>query len=302
MFRSVTVVNDRGEALELDIFNPFTSGMNVIDIDGIGPGKATVNMIELYGKDGSNVNSARLPTRHITISLEFLSAPSVEEVRHRSYRFFPVKREVTLIFRTDTREIYTTGVVESNEPKIFQKSESAVISIACPDPAFKKVYKDGEGFVSFSTTMGGFSFPFSNPVGTKSLKFGEILSRNMATTNYDGNVETGILATIEAAYGPVVDPYIENMSSGERFTILTSKLPGNIGFNLGDSFTINTNTGEKSVLHERNATATKVLRAVSPTSKWIRLLPGENVFAYSAASGEANMDVSFQFATKYDGV
>lgn len=302
MFRSLSVVNNRGDALLLNIFDPFSTGINVIDIDGIGPGKATINTVDIYGRDGSAFNSARKPRRDITITLEFLDKPSVETVRHKTYKHFPLKQEVTLIFRTDERELYITGRVESNEPKIFQQKESAVIVVSCFDPNFRKVLHDGEGVLTFSNLEGGLTFPINNEVGNKSLEFAELVANSMQSFYYDGDSPTGALVRMEAAYGPVVDPVIENHTTGEVFSVSTSKVPVAGGFVLGDTISINTNPGQKAIDLSRGDTNTSALRAVVPGSNWLTIVPGENVLSYSAVSGSMNMDVKFFYDTLYDGV
>ena len=134
MIKSVTVTNYLGESLKMELTNPYDSGIAITDITGIGPGKADINVTELTSSDGSLYNSARLGTRNIVMTLRFMIAPDIETVRQKSYKYFPIKKELILTFETDNRSCYIAGYVESNEPVIFDENEYTQISIICPDP------------------------------------------------------------------------------------------------------------------------------------------------------------------------
>ena len=136
MIKSITVTNYLGDSLVLDLARPELSGFVVKSVTGLGAGKSTINTTEVATNDGSIYNSARLSSRNIVLSLAFLWKPTIEDVRHLSYKFFPIKRMVTLLIETDNRLAQITGYVESNEPTIFSKDEGSDISIICPDPFF----------------------------------------------------------------------------------------------------------------------------------------------------------------------
>ena len=129
MIKSVTVTNYLGESLKMELTNPYDSGIAITDITGIGPGKADINVTELTSSDGSLYNSARLGTRNIVMTLRFMIAPDIETVRQKSYKYFPIKKELILTFETDNRSCYIAGYVESNEPVIFDENEYTQISI-----------------------------------------------------------------------------------------------------------------------------------------------------------------------------
>ena len=161
MLKSVTVINHLGESLKIDMRRPETSGFYIKKIEGLGPVKANINIAERTTIDGGQYNSAHANSRNIVLTLGFLFAHDIESVRHKSYKYFPLKRRITLIIETDTRTCETYGYVESNEPNIFDKEESTVISVVCPDSYF---YSSGAGsktVTRFSSIESLFEFPFS---------------------------------------------------------------------------------------------------------------------------------------------
>lgn len=162
MLKSVTVKNYLSESLTLILDRPEESGLIIESITGIGAENATVNITEVSSKDGGIFNSARREKRNIVMNLKFLEtkdAPTIEDVRHKTYKFFPLKRKITLTFLTDNWELWIDGYVESNEPDIFSKDEGCQISILCPDPNFKTL-KQQRTWTSGSEPI--FEFPFHN--------------------------------------------------------------------------------------------------------------------------------------------
>lgn len=165
MIRSMTVTNYLNESIDIVLDSPEKSGLIVTNITGIGAGNASINISEIATRDGGFFNSARKGTRNIVISLKFMETNAdsqfltIEDVRHRTYQYFPVKRKVTLTFTTDTRTMMIDGYVESNEPDIFNQEEATQISILCPFPWFREI---GEQYTYPSHDIGLFTFPFSN--------------------------------------------------------------------------------------------------------------------------------------------
>lgn len=128
MIESVTIINYLGDSIVMDLDNPYDSGFAICSINGLGPVKANINVTELATDDGAFYNSARTQTRNITMSLKFFdtSQRTVEDVRLSSYKFFPIKKPVTFIVKTDNRTAYCIGYVESNEPDIFRETKERI--------------------------------------------------------------------------------------------------------------------------------------------------------------------------------
>lgn len=166
MIQAVTVTTAKGESLRMELTNPWESGIVIIDIDGIGQANAQINSTDMATGDGAFYNSARAQTRSITFNLKPLKNPSVEVNRHKLYHYFQVKKQVTLLFETDTRKSEIVGYVESCEPSIFSSDETVQIGVLCLDPFF---YAERGTATVFSGVKPLFEFPFADdsltPVG-----------------------------------------------------------------------------------------------------------------------------------------
>lgn len=181
MIESITITNHLDESLELVLTEPEKSGIIIRSIDGLGPAKANMHLTDLATIDGGIDNGAKLDTRNIVLSLLFLKNPTIEDTRLKTYKYFPIKQNITFKIKTDNRECYTIGRVESNTPNIFDRDEGCQISIICPDPYFYNVEDDD---VIFFADNASFEFPFSNESIVQNSR--NLLINNLLTFRLNG--------------------------------------------------------------------------------------------------------------------
>lgn len=301
MIKAITVKNYLGDSIKLELARPELSGFAITNIDGLGPGKANINTTEISTTDGGLYNSARVPVRNIVISIRYLWKDTIEDVRQLSYKYFPLKRKVTLTIETDNRIAEIEGYVESNEPTIFSKEESADISIICPNPYF---YSAGTDTTVFSGIEPMFEFPFSNESLTDPLlEMGMIQNYTEKVVIYDGDAETGVKITIHAR-DTASGISIYNIGTREVMKIDTDKLETLTGSGLvaGDMIVINTNPGEKSIVLQRNGVTTNILNCLVRDSDWFKLAKGDNIFAYTAETGSNNLNFTIENRVLYEGI
>lgn len=301
MIKSVTVTNHLGDSLRLELMNPELSGLIIENIEGLGPAKADVNTTTIATFDGSIFNSSRLQNRNIVITLAMLSAPLIEDARLKTYKYFPIKKRVSLMIETDRRTVETVGYVESNEPDIFSEHEKTQISIVCPDPYF---YEVANSETIFYGVIPGFEFPFENedPV-LPTIEFGEIVLDTRAILTYTGDAETGVLINISTK-DEVGDITIYNIDTQESMFISVDKIEKITGkaFGPGDDILISTVKGSKYVRLLRHGTYTNIISAINKNSDWFQLSNGDNVFAFVSEFGETNVIMSFTYRNAYGGV
>lgn len=304
MIKSITITNHLNESIKIDLSNPESSGFIIKSISGLGPVKADVNFTELATNDGGIDNSARLGTRNIVMSLIFVERPTIEATRLASYRYFPIKRNVTFLIETDNRICSTVGRIESNEPTIFSKQEGCQISILCGDPYFYSAGDEGVNDTIFYGTESTFEFPFSNESLTENLiEFGEIKNRTEADIIYNGDAEVGIIIRIHAL-GDMENVVIYNTETRQIMRIDDEKLIALTGSGIiaGDDITINTTRGNKSITLLRNGIETNILNVLGKPISWFQLSKGHNVFAYTATAGIGNLQFSIENRTLYEGI
>lgn len=304
MIKNVTVTNHRGDSVVMELRKPTDSGFAITEIEGLGPVSANINTTEIVSYDGSIFNSSRGTERNIVFHLTFLGI-DIEEIRHKTYLYFPLKQLITIKVETDHRICETTGYVESNEPDIFaDDGEGCTISVICPDAWFDDVSEEGQFDVSYWSIDPLFEFPFSNEsLSEKLIEFGNIRNNFEETFYYDGEVDTGFVLTIHAL-GDVGNITIYDSITRESMIIDSEKLAGITGSKLkaGDDLIISTVKGKKSATLVRDAKTTNVLNCIGRGSTWFQLSQGENTYAYFLEEGSANIQLTFDVQNLFQGV
>ncbi len=308
MIKSVTVINYLGESLELNLTSSHEDhGLYIKKIEGIGPEKATINTVSLASDDGGIFNSARADIRNIVLTIGFYESlelhNTIEDSRHKTYRYFPLKRLVRLIFETDIRTISIDGYVESNVPDIFSDSETTQISIICPDPKFYDLTSIHNR--SFGSNESMFHFPYSNNSLTENLTIMGILRFNEARIlTYYGDEETGVTITIIPKNNlrglEIADISTESLIRIDDSEI--ARITNSDGILAGDEIVIVTINGKKSAILSRNGTPFNIISSLGRSPSWFKLFKGDNVFLFSAESGYENLEMSISYIDAYMGV
>ena len=307
MIHSLAVTNYLGDRIRLELGRPENTGFLIKSITGLGPVKANVNTTEVATNDGSMFNSARLSQRNIVIQMAFVNTvygEDIEEVRQKSYKYFPIKKNVELIIETDNRYVRTKGYIESNEPDIFSKQEGSQISIICPDPYFYSASEDGNNITDFYSIDPVFEFPFSNEsLSDPLLIFGEIQIKTEGVITYHSDSEIGVMIYIHAI-GPATNINIYNTETREVMSINTTKLEALTGKGIvaSDDIIINTLKGEKSITLVREGVSYNILNCLDKNTDWFTLVKGDNIFAFTAESGVTNLQFRIENKVIYEGV
>lgn len=307
MIYSIVVTNYLGDRIKLELGKPDVSGFLIKSITGLGPAKANVNTTEVSTNDGSLFNSARLSQRSIVLDMVFINTvygESIEDLRQKSYKYFPLKKSVELTIETDNRYVKTTGYVESNEPNIFSSQEGTQISIICPDPYFYSAGEDGNNVTNFYSIDPMFEFPFSNEsLDEPLLVFGEIQIKTEGVITYHGDSEIGVMIYIHAI-GPATNINIYNTETREVMRINTEKISSLTGKGIvaSDDIVINTAKGEKSITLIREGVSYNILNCLDKNTDWFTLAKGDNIFAFTADSGVTNLQFRVENKVIYEGV
>lgn len=302
MIKSIKVTNPKGESLVLDLFHPEKSGLIVRSISGLGPPKANINSTDLATADGALYSSARASTRNIVFNLQFMFAPTIEDSRQLTYKYFPLKKLVKIEIETDNRSLETSGYVESNQPDIFSKEETTQISILCLNPFF---YDPNPSVTQFATVTPTFEFPFSNESISESLiEFGTINLDTRSTIDYVGDVDTGVLITIHALGSVSGSLTIYNIETQEKMVIDLAKIKTLIGkdYGSGDDIIISTVSGDKYVQVLHDGKYTNAIAAIEKLADWFQVSVGRNIFNFTVTKGIENLVMSFSYRNAYGGI
>lgn len=298
MIKKITVTNHIGESLEMELTSPEKSGLAVLSVDGLGPGKADINITDIA--DGAVFNSARLNTRDITLKLRYIGI-NIEAIRQKTYKYFPMKKLVKLTVETDNRRAYVCGYVGKNEPDIFSKKSGCSILITCPDPFY---YSLDDLETVFSGVVPLFEFPFeNNSLIEPLLEMGNIVTKQYEVVTYEGESEIGVTIIIHSL-GTVGTIKIHNIDTRQSIEISEEKLKAITGSGIvaNDTITICSLQGQKSITLLRNGVETNILNCLGRNIEWFKLRKGDNIFAYTAEEGASNLQFKVVSKIIYEGV
>lgn len=120
-----------------------TDLIQIRNIDGLNPVKASVNTSPLGSVDGASHIGSSVLSRNIVLTLR--PNPnwdnwSYESLRRLLYSYFTPKNDVKLIFYSDDMDPVTiSGIVEDVQVNMFSKDPELIVSVICPDPYFSSL-------------------------------------------------------------------------------------------------------------------------------------------------------------------
>lgn len=273
MLSQVDVTTPRGNLLSLPLDDD-SSGFRVVDIEGLGPVKATLVSSSFASLEGEQYHSSRREKRNIKFKIELDPDPTTDTVRslrNRLYDYFMPKTEVSLkFFLEDGLIVSITGRVESCEPDIFAQEPTIDISIICFDP------------------------DFIEPEMTQLLDM-TTADAEPRTFTYDGSIETGTKFVLFVNRTVGAFTIIHTTPSGETRT-LEFQAP----LIADDWLLIDTIPGEKEAFYFRTGVKTNALFAISPQSNWISFEPGINQIKVEAEG--AGIPLTFEYFNRYGGL
>ena len=277
------VKNDKGEVLSLS-----TSPLyNVYKVTGLQPPAVSINSSVNATTDGSTVNSLRAAKRNIVLYMTLEG--DVETSRINLYRYFPLKKRITLYFKNGSRDVCIEAYVEVIECDLFTTKQIAQISLLCPQPYFKGV---DELITHFNEIRTLFEFPFSIPA--EGIELSLVTANIRKSIINTGDVESGLIIDMYAV-GEVVNPAVYD--TFER-TFIKLKFT----MQKGDRILINTNAGAKSIVLTREGVSINIMGHMTPDSTWLTLGAGDNVFTYGADNDSSNLQLTFTASVLYGGV
>lgn len=277
MFTKLEATNSQGSLLTLQLGDTST-GINIQNITGLDPVKATIVSSAFANQDGAVYQSSRRDTRNIVLTLELAPEPTLNDVfslRRYVYDIFTPKDNVTLKFYVDNTDdsvedgYQISGYVESCGAPMFAQDNIVTVSIINTNP------------------------DFVDPV-TKTVT--GLTTSDVAATemNYAGSVPSGFVATINvnASCAELTMYYTDPTGNGWAFDLAYALLAG-------DVLTFSTVPGNKYVKLLRAGVTTSILYAVSTWSVWAQFEKGSSNKLRFVAAGGGSFPVSISFNNRY---
>nr|DAN78130.1 MAG TPA: tail protein [Caudoviricetes sp.] len=295
MITEVSSLTKGGESLNLDLFDPWSSGIAVKEITGLGPVKTELSLERYALIDGAFLKGARVGTRNVVLTL-IPVGDDVQTERRKIYNFFPVGETVTFGVVTNQVAVKSSMIVESVEPNIFSERQEIGVSLIAIDPYWRSNSPSITGLVGFNDVTPLFQFPFSSGYNPKELIFGDLSNASGKDINYLGDAETGVVITF-SFNGNVSNLTVINQTYDEAMIINKVK-----DFYRGEQLVLDTRPAKKSVKHIAGGKESFITGVLDIKSQWIKLHPGINTIGLQFVGNPNDMDISIEYETLYRGV
>lgn len=249
---------------------PETDLVQIRNIDGLEPVKASVNTSLFGSVDGAAYTGASIPGRNIVLTIHpnpDWHTWKYEDLRKLIYSYFMSKRPVRLVFYSDEDPpVEILGIVESVDNNIFSKDQEFNVSVICPDPYF--VSKDPKVITGQTIRSGGAP----------------------RVVTYDGSVETGFRVKVSFSSGTA--PTTIGIQVGDpkiSYFNLTATVGSTLYVDMSSiamqKYIQNVSIGSGVI--------TNLLSKMQEGSTWPLFQPGDNDFSVVTDQGVQDWELSF---------
>jgi hypothetical protein len=243
---------------------PETDLIQVRNIDGLDPVKASVNTSPLGSVDGSVYTGGNVESRNIVLTVHTnpdWDVWSHESLRRFLYSYFMPKKPIKLEFYSDDMDpVQILGFVEDVQANRFTKDPEMTISVICPDPYFTGITP---------IVLTGQASHLADPV--------------IVPVEYNGNVEAGIKVKVTWFEDPlpvfvIVQNLIVDATVGPDKYYEISSIPLS-------KYIQNVNIGSGVI--------TNLLSNAQAGSQWPIFQPGTNEFSVVTDAGGQDWELTY---------
>lgn len=265
MIESITLINTiTEEIIDMDMV---TSPGFIIDSVEIGSIAGKHSTYKSYKQIGETVSNTEIGTRDVSITGWAVAGigKTMKDLKNTLNHFINPLEPIELYYSNFVLKFIPSNTIvygnsyKDNNDKICKFS---IYGVAY-DPMFLQDSPSSEIFAGAS------------PYVSK-------------TYNNTGDIPIGIVVTITAS-GAVVNPYIHNITTGEKLTLQTS-------LGSSDTIYIDTRPGKKSL---EDPGGINLFQYKTLDSQWPQLKVGSNTVRFGATSGANNMNIKTELWKAY---
>ena len=294
MISEISSTTKSGERLTIELRDPYSSGIAIKEITGLGPVKADLSMDRFALIDGAFLKGVRVGTRNVVLTL-IPWGEDIQQLRRKLYKYFGVSETISLEVITDWVSAKSDFIVESVEPNIFSERQEIQVSLIGLDPYWKASSSQIQKVVGFNDTVPQFEFPFFSENNHK-LIFGDMTNSTGKDIRYLGDAAAGAIITF-TFNGTVGNLIISNTTYDETMSISKAGQ-----FYAGEQLVVDTRPGKKSITHFAGGKKSYITGVLAAGSDWIQMHPGINTIALQYAGGSEDMSVAIEYETLYRGI
>ena len=205
--------------------------------------------------------------------------------------------------------IYYDILIEANGYKLYCRPVSPVkyantetdnnevvcmfqVELKCFEPMFV----GNKNTIGLTEIAGMFHFPFHS-TATEKLVFGHVKQKGNIVIENNSDIDSGCVIIIRAVAGVLVDPVVNNITSGEYIGLEGVTIP------YGDYVEINTNTGEEEVVHHQvsqGGVKKSLVGNLTAGSTFFKVNQGAGIYGFTMDEQyRNNAEVVIEFEEKF---
>lgn len=261
-------------------------------LKGVSGLEKTVISSELAGVDGSAVQHIRAEPR-IVEATAFVYGTSKEEMYANRLKLISMlsnTREAGKLYYINdhiTVVIEAYPMLSGDFIERIKNYNKCSVKFYCPYPFWSETEQQIIQ-MEYEILKDVFSFPLAFE---DTVCFAE--NRTSKTIYYNGSVPCPVTLTL---LGNVLSPVIKNETTGEQIEVADVELSS------GDTLTINTKKGSKSVILYKNGETSNAFNLVTTASVFWQLQPGRNVISFTSSKGNTASVLIVTYTNLYEGV
>lgn len=262
----------------------------VVDFEGFDPPAASLYTAKSPNRKGSQKKGSTLDERIVIITIKILG--DIEVNRNALYTWTDPESELKIYFENGIKSVYCEGTVTECPVPMCTDNEVMTLAVTCTDPFLKDLQ---EISAEVSNLLKQFTFPFA--IDSDGIPISTVRENNI-TNIFNAGAETGAIIRVKAK------GTVSNISLFDA-TDATKRFDINMPLQDGEIVEINTEKSPRTVrLIKTDGTTANILKYIGYNPTWFRLKKGSNLFgvATDPATGISNVEVVFEYTTKYLGV
>ena len=285
MYELRIIEPQRGLSLTFGMGSPY----QIIDIDGLAPMTATINMTEIALAPGKRFENAKVNPR--TINLAFAVDYDAETSRLEAYKVLRLGSRVGIRYQSDLRYVELIAYVQSVNVTHYAKKQRFTVVLVCPYPFWRGSTKSVE---LGSAAEPLFHFPFSIPVGDP-VPLGEVQNGDFFDLENEGDVEVPISEIVLKVGGNITGITIEDMY-GNTFGLTGS-------YQAGDTIEIMSDYNYKYILLYRNGVESNIFSHLDIGSTWLTVpVQGTKIKLGVGTGSLSSLTGTAYYHNEYEGV
>lgn len=243
------------------------------------------------GQYGETITGYRIGPRTIEIQGSFRITDKISVAQLRQNLNNALSPEETLEITYDLNGIQRKilGIAKSIKFTCTKILYDFYISILCPDPLWRDPMETATSIVSWE---GAFEFPVEI---TSDWEIGRLNKQAEVNVINRGDVTCGCRIVFYAT-ASLTNPSLKNTETEEYIKLKVS-------LSKGDKLEVTTHYRNKTAYITRaNGEKENAIQYLDPSSTFLQLEIGDNLFSYNADSGKSNLEITIYHDNLYRGV